>query len=72
MNGVIFVIDSSDHSRMSEVRDELHQILGIVIGEVPLLLIANKQDIPGALSYFELRDQLALHGDYEKRGKIRI
>lgn len=50
--------------------------MGEVIGSgnsvVPLLILANKQDVPGALGYFELRDQLALCGDYEKRGRIRI
>eukprot|EP00347_Sterkiella_histriomuscorum_P009287 403341787 len=76
VNGVIFVIDSSDRQRILEVRDELHQILGEVQASVqyavPLLILANKQDIQGALGYSELREQLALQGDYEKRGKIRI
>lgn len=74
VNGVIFVIDSADKARIADVRDELHQILGEVVssGIVPLLILANKQDIEGALTYSELRDQLALCGDYEKRGRIRI
>jgi|LauGreDrversion4_2_1035121.scaffolds.fasta_scaffold576117_2 signal recognition particle receptor subunit beta len=74
VNGVIFVIDSADKDRMPDVRDELHQILGEVTssGVVPLLILANKQDLPTALRYAELRDQLALCGDYEKRGRIRI
>ncbi|CDW73468.1 adp-ribosylation factor 1-like [Stylonychia lemnae] len=74
VNGIIFVIDSSDNSRISDARDELHQILGEIQGNklVPFLILANKQDIQGALSYSELREQLALQGDYERRGKIRI
>lgn len=74
VNGIIFVIDSADRDRITDVRDELHQILGEVTsnGVVPLLILANKQDLPSALRYAELRDQLALCGDYEKRGRIRI
>ncbi|TNV84923.1 hypothetical protein FGO68_gene5580 [Halteria grandinella] len=77
VNGVIFVIDSADRARINDVRDELHQILGELMGGnncgvVPLLILANKQDVQGALGYSELRDSLALCGDYEKRGRIRI
>ncbi len=72
INGVIFVLDSSDRERLPEARDELHQLLGDIVGAVPLLILANKQDAEGALSYSELRENLALCGDYEKRGKIRI
>ena len=74
INGIIFVLDSSDRSRISDARDELHKILGELKtqGQVPLLVLANKQDISGAMCYAELREHLALQGDHEKRGKIRI
>ena len=71
VNGVIFVIDSSDVARINDARDELHSIIAEALG-VPILILANKQDKPGALSYFELRDQLALRGDTECRGGIRV
>jgi signal recognition particle receptor subunit beta len=48
VNGVIFVIDSADRDRMNDVRDEIHQILGELMvgnGVVPLLILANKQDV---------------------------
>ena len=41
INGVIFVVDSSDRDRIPEVRDELHQIMSEALG-VPVLIIANK------------------------------
>lgn len=53
------------------MRDELHKIISEALG-VPILILANKQDKKGALSYFELRDQLALKGESEQRGSIRI
>jgi signal recognition particle receptor subunit beta len=42
VNGVIFVVDSTDIPRISDAREELHQILGEVSGTVPLLILANK------------------------------
>ena len=46
--GLIFVIDSNDRSRIDEARQELHRIiLDREMGEALLLVFANKQDIPG-------------------------
>lgn len=55
INGVIFVLDSSDKERITDARDELHSIISDTVG-VPILILANKQDKSGALSYFEIRD----------------
>ena len=41
INGVVFVLDSSDIDRMPEVRDELHKIISEALG-VPILILANK------------------------------
>ena len=46
--GLIFVIDSNDRSRIDEARQELHRIiLDREMKEALLLVFANKQDIPG-------------------------
>jgi signal recognition particle receptor subunit beta len=46
--GLIFVIDSSDTSRIEEARLELHRIINDrEMKESLLLVFANKQDIPG-------------------------
>ena len=46
--GLIFVIDSNDRSRIEEARQELHRIiLDREMKEALLLVFANKQDIPG-------------------------
>lgn len=45
--GLIFVLDSSDHERTAEARDELFGILdNEEMRGVPVLIIANKQDLP--------------------------
>ena len=44
--GLIFVIDSSDRSRMDEARQELHRIINDREMKDSLLLVfANKQDL---------------------------
>lgn len=46
--GLIFVIDSNDRTRIDEARQELHRIiLDREMKEALLLVFANKQDIAG-------------------------
>ncbi|KAJ8397996.1 hypothetical protein AAFF_G00433430 [Aldrovandia affinis] len=60
-HGVIFVVDSSDRQRIREVREALVDLLKQprVAGK-PLLVLANKQDKPGALLGSELIEALTL------------
>lgn len=61
MAGVIFVIDSSDQKRIDVVRDEIHRMLSDEnMQNKPFLILANKQDLPGAMKPDELRDKLDL------------
>lgn len=59
--GIIFVVDSCDFERFEEARLELakisknHETLG-----VPILIIANKQDLPGARTSAEIERTLCL------------
>jgi len=52
LRGVVFVIDSSDFERIPEAREYLRSILiafqNVKDPMVPVLVIANKQDVPGA------------------------
>ncbi|KAM4589917.1 ADP-ribosylation factor-like protein 14 [Fundulus diaphanus] len=49
--GLMFVVDSWDVKRLDEARKELHRILRYhSLKGVPLVILANKQDLPGALS----------------------
>jgi len=60
-DAVIYVVDSTDTERLEEAKLELHRIMRSVdnVG-VPLIVIANKQDLPSALSPSELEKYLAL------------
>lgn len=59
--GIVFVVDSSDRARMTEARDALHQLLGAVtFSGFVLMILANKQDLPGALSADEVASHLEL------------
>jgi ADP-ribosylation factor protein 1 len=47
---VIYVVDSHDHERIREARDELRRILNEDgLRNAILLVFANKQDLPGAM-----------------------
>ncbi|XP_017280243.1 ADP-ribosylation factor-like protein 14 [Kryptolebias marmoratus] len=61
--GLMFVVDSRDEERLDEARRELHRVLryGSLRG-VPLVVLANKQDLPGALSPETLCLKLDLKG----------
>ena len=59
--GLIYVVDSSDLERILEARRELFGVLDSPEMEgVPVVVIANKQDLPRALRSHHLAQQLAL------------
>jgi len=60
--GLIFVVDSRDRTRMDEARDELHRILADrEMRHCVLLVFANKQDLAGAMSPQEMTERLGLY-----------
>lgn len=55
---VVFVVDSSDTARMAEARRELENTLhSEQLRGRPLVLLANKQDVDGALTVTEITDR---------------
>ncbi|TRY92890.1 hypothetical protein DNTS_005706 [Danionella cerebrum] len=59
---LIFVVDSSDHERIETAAEELHMMLAEdEMRDAILLVLANKQDLPKAMSTQELTDRLGLH-----------
>lgn len=61
-HGLIFVVDSSDRERLQEARKELETVLSSpAMDGVPVVVFANKQDLPGAVSSSELAEELHLH-----------
>ncbi|CAG8584552.1 10031_t:CDS:2 [Paraglomus occultum] len=60
--GLIFVVDSQDRDRIDEARQELHRIISDrEMRDCLLLVFANKQDLPGAMSPAEVTEKLGLH-----------
>mmetsp|Transcript_78827 Transcript_78827/g.176672 ORF Transcript_78827/g.176672 Transcript_78827/m.176672 type:complete len:182 (-) Transcript_78827:181-726(-) len=61
-NGLIFVVDSSDRDRIQDARDELEKMLQEeAMRDAALLVFANKQDLPNAMTAAEITEKLGLH-----------
>ncbi|ORC89870.1 putative ADP-ribosylation factor [Trypanosoma theileri] len=70
VDGIIFVVDSSDHLRLCVVKEEIELMLqhpdikrelpGGGEQRIPVLFYANKMDLPGAKTAAELVDLLDL------------
>jgi ADP-ribosylation factor-like protein 1 len=68
LQAIIYVIDSSDPSRLPTSRSELLTMLSEdELKTVPVLVFANKQDVQGALSPAEISDKLGLAGGEKGR-----
>ena len=67
--GIIFVVDSNDRDRIDDssgcddsAKEELHRMLAEdELRGVPLLVFANKQDLPNAMSVNEITERLGLN-----------
>ncbi|XP_010304826.2 ADP-ribosylation factor-like protein 14 [Balearica regulorum gibbericeps] len=54
-DGLLYVVDSSDKRRLEESKKEFELILkNEFIKSVPVVVLANKQDLPGALNVEEI------------------
>lgn len=61
-DAVLFVIDSNDRERISECRDELWRLLAEEGLKSSLFLVmANKQDLPNAMSVQEVTEKMELN-----------
>ncbi|XP_063156554.1 ADP-ribosylation factor-like protein 4D [Candoia aspera] len=64
-DGVVFVVDSAEVERLEEARVELHRIAHSSDNQgVPVLVLANKQDVAQALSVAEVEKRLGLRELY--------
>merc|ERR1712187_972810 len=60
--GLIFVVDSSDRDRVEDAREELMKMLSEdEMRDAVLLVFANKQDLPNAMSPAEISEKMGLH-----------
>ncbi|KAI5625542.1 ADP-ribosylation factor-like protein 4A, partial [Silurus asotus] len=61
-DGVVFVVDSVDAERMEEAKTELHKLAHSLESQgVPILIVANKQDLRNSMTLIEIEKMLALH-----------
>eukprot|EP00730_Choanoeca_flexa_P002361 TRINITY_DN11023_c0_g1_i1.p1 TRINITY_DN11023_c0_g1~~TRINITY_DN11023_c0_g1_i1.p1 ORF type:complete len:202 (+),score=17.82 TRINITY_DN11023_c0_g1_i1:73-678(+) len=59
VRGIVFVVDSSDRERMDVVQYELGRLLDEEqLKSQPLLVLANKQDLPSSMTHKELEKSL--------------
>ena len=60
--GIIYVVDSSDSSRIGESREELQRVLeDDTLRDAVLLVFANKNNLPGAMTTLKVTQKLELN-----------
>mmetsp|Transcript_19519 Transcript_19519/g.33557 ORF Transcript_19519/g.33557 Transcript_19519/m.33557 type:complete len:180 (+) Transcript_19519:144-683(+) len=60
--GLIYVCDTNDRERVVEAADELKKMLSEdELANAAILVFANKQDLPNAMSVAEVTSKLGLH-----------
>lgn len=58
-HGVIYVIDSADKNRITETRESFESVMrSETVAGVPLLLVANKQDIEESLPLSKVKQEI--------------
>jgi len=61
-DALIYVVDSNDVERVEEAALELHKLMKEPeLRDAPLLVYANKQDLPHAISIAQIVDKMSLH-----------
>ncbi|KAH6884272.1 ADP-ribosylation factor family-domain-containing protein [Thelonectria olida] len=67
LHAIVFVVDSTDRESMLEAKDELFRLLQAeILALEPVLILANKRDLPKAMSINEVIDSLGLHNELQK------
>eukprot|EP00835_Amoeboradix_gromovi_P003223 NODE_204_length_14945_cov_0.251313.p9 type:complete len:175 gc:universal NODE_204_length_14945_cov_0.251313:225-749(+) len=61
VDGIIWVVDSTDRNRVDLAKHELHAVLKSDL-HCPVLIVANKQDLEDAMSGKEISQELDLTG----------
>jgi len=60
-NVIIYVIDSSDHESIQACNDQIESLLeNDEIRHIPIIIIANKQDLPEAMKASEISEKMRL------------
>jgi len=71
VHGAVYVVDAADKDRIQEAKEELHNMLrDPYLAGKPLLIFANKQDLPTAMSAAETAAALDLSSFQNSRHQI--
>ena len=69
--GLIYVVDSNDESRIAESAESLHSVLNDeAMRGVPVLVYANKMDLPNALTVPQISERLGLVSLRDRRWQV--
>lgn len=61
VNAIVFMVDAADHEKLEIAKNELFSLLDKPpMARIPVLVLGNKRDLPGALDENQLIDQLSL------------
>lgn len=71
VDGIVFIIDTTDHKRFEETQIELQRLLtDDKLQNTPFAIIGNKIDAKGAVSEIELKNLMGLGLKEEERIKV--
>ncbi|EFA81382.1 ADP-ribosylation factor-related protein [Heterostelium album PN500] len=68
---LIFVIDSTDYERISEVQEEISNLATDEVTGSPLLIYLNKQDQPNAMNSAQLTEKLRLNDIKDRKWYVQ-
>lgn len=72
IEGIVFVVDSSNVERIQDARDEIQKLLANDEAKnIPILILANKQDLPNAVKKDEIAEMLGVT-EYLNRKPISL
>jgi len=63
VNAIVYMVDAADPDKLEAARNELHGLLEKPqLAGIPVLVLGNKRDLPGALDESGLIERMALNG----------
>ena len=61
VNAIVYVVDASDQAKLPASKAELHSLIEKpVLAQIPLLVLANKNDVEGALDVGQIIEAFGL------------